>query len=68
MNNAMTWAECVLIGATAGVDPTVVRRLAKGGRVQRASRSVIATAARKLGLTSRLPVVDGDAPAVSAAA
>ena len=54
--NELIWAECILIGATAGVDPTVVRRMAKGGNVRRASRKVIVEAAAKLGLALRLPL------------
>ncbi len=66
----LTWTECVLIGATAGVDPTVVRRMSKGQSVRRSSRVVVTAAAEKLGLASRLPVVEptGPAQAVNAAA
>ena len=65
--NKLTWTECVLIGAMAGVDPTVVRRLAKGGKVRRASRQVIEAAALKLGLAARLPEVSAEAPVVNPA-
>lgn len=54
--NELTWTECVLIGATAGVDPTVVRRMGRGQGVRRSSRKVVTEAAEKLGLTHKLPV------------
>ncbi len=53
--NQLTWTECVLIGATAGVDPTVVRRMGRGAGVRRSSRKVVMEAAEKLGLTHKLP-------------
>ena len=64
--NDLTWTECVLIGAAAGGDPTVVRRMGKGANVRRSSRVVVMGAAEKLGLTHKLPV--GAAPLESAAA
>jgi hypothetical protein len=51
--NELSWTECVLIGATAGVDPTVVRRMGRGLGVRRSSRKVIEDAAEKLGLSSK---------------
>lgn len=62
--DTLSWSECVQVGAAAGVDPTVVRRLAKGGRVLRASLRVITEAAERLGLASRLPATNGTRAAV----
>ncbi len=66
----LTWTECVLIGATAGVDPTVARRMSKGLGVRRSSRKVVMEAAEKLGLSSRFPDggTEGQAPVENVAA
>lgn len=68
--NELTWTECVLIGATAGVDPTVVRRMARGANVRRSSRVVVMDAASKLGLSRKLAsaVSEGLPPVENAAA
>ena len=61
MECSLTWTECVRIGAAADVDPTVVRRFARGEKVQRASRRVILDAARMLGLSSKVEDGEGSA-------
>ena len=68
--NELTWTECVLIGAAAGVDPTVVRRMGRGEGVRRSSRKVVMEAAEKLGLSHKLPaaVSEGLPPVENAAA